>query len=834
MFCSNCGKKLEKGTRVCPYCNANLEDDFNSSYRAPLFSPKKPKEPKRKPIKKPNLWISVVSLILAILMIVPLIFTTVLAFNQNEPAASDAKIESKVKSTTEGETGYDSSKIEKQDPDSTTFNGISPDPDGANILQGEIKVVEDAINTAERIVKQEHPTVTSETLKIYLDAVRDELEKLYDEDLIDSFRANLENIDIKLNCGVHYFYAPKIEEIDAGDVPEVTVATFQPYFTSGQYEKVPHVKNYIDDGARAIADAFEPYVFNIDGSYDSDLNDSEVTVESCVKFGKHNVVLWHGHGTYSNDYGPLMTLGVKRTKETDEKYYALLKSNKMYVSSSSYFIGGDFIDSFVPDNSLDKTVFYLGTCSSGYSSKLADALLNKGAAAVYAVDKSVLTTYNASMAKTISEGLTKQNADGSYYNVEQALTYAQNINGKTDNGPNNAAVKLFTNNKTFSLDWYMDHVIVERDIVLALDVSGSMNGTPLEETKNAAIEFVNTVLDDNARIGVVTYDSDVTTVCDLSTRKQYLTDNITALQAGGSTNIDGALQKAEQMLDESNARKKIIVLMSDGEPNVGRVGDQLVNYANSIKDKGIYIYTLGFFSSLSGGNLTQAQKLLEEIATEGHHYEVKNAEDLVYFFGDMADTISGQKFIYIRIACPVDVKVTKDGETLNSSEKNLNTRSSFGSLSFENASEDGDSGDVEGKADNVVKILRLKDGMEYDIEISGNGKGKMDYEIRYMDEKGDYTDKREFNNIPITRSTEIDTVASSQRKETVMKLDSDGDGKYDKLYKADSNSEGVEYKNPMDILIILYLIDILWIAISVLLMVFQIKRLKRFKESVSA
>ena len=52
---------------------------------------------------------------------------------------------------------------------------------------------------------------------------------------------------------------------------------------------------------------------------------------------------------------------------------------------------------------------------------------------------------------------------------------------------------------------------------------------------------------------------------------------------------------------------------------------------------------------------------MEGIDSEGCHYEVDSAENLVFFFHDIADQINGQKYIYIRIACPVDVKVTYNG-----------------------------------------------------------------------------------------------------------------------------------------------------------------------------
>lgn len=323
-----------------------------------------------------------------------------------------------------------------------------------------------------------------------------------------------------------------------------------------------------------------------------------------------------------------------------------------------------------------------------------------------------------------------------------------------------------------------------RDVVLVLDVSGSMSGTPMEETKTAAVRFVETVLQENARIGIVTYDSQAVRIADFSANEAQLEQAIQSINSGGSTDIEAGLQEAHAMLAGSQADKKILVLMSDGEPNEGRVGDELVDYADTIKAQGVRIYTLGFFESLS--NKSEAQSLMERIATDGCHYEVASAEDLVFFFGDMADQINGQKYIYVRIACPVDVSVTYNGETLNSSENNQNLRTAFGTLTFE----ENDEALSEG-ADDRVKVLRLKEGIDYDLELVGTGRGIMNYTIGFMDEAGEYSDLRKFENVKITKNTEIDTVAGVS-SESVLNIDEDGDGKYDLKLRAGENGYGEE------------------------------------------
>ena len=323
----------------------------------------------------------------------------------------------------------------------------------------------------------------------------------------------------------------------------------------------------------------------------------------------------------------------------------------------------------------------------------------------------------------------------------------------------------------------------ERDIVLVLDTSGSMYGTPITELKEASYKFVSTILDEDASIGVVKYSGSATMVSDFSVSEGQLQDNISYLWADGNTNIEAGLKTAEEMLQNSNAKKKIIVLMSDGIPNRGKEGEDLISYADSIKAQGVSIYTLGFFEDL-GTDLYSAQALMEGIASDGCHYEVEDADNLVFFFGDIADQINGQKYIYVRIACPVDVTVKHDGEKLCSVEGKESTRTSFGSLTFEENDEE-----AEDSSDNRVKVLRLREGEDYDIQIKGNGRGRMNYTIGFMDEDGEYSDLREFRNIKITKKTEIDTVAAVS-KTTVLNVDEDGDGKYDLKYKAKENGRG--------------------------------------------
>lgn len=314
----------------------------------------------------------------------------------------------------------------------------------------------------------------------------------------------------------------------------------------------------------------------------------------------------------------------------------------------------------------------------------------------------------------------------------------------------------------------------ERDIVLVLDNSGSMSGTPIQETRKASENFVKTVLQQDASIGIVAFESEAHMLSNFSMDEAQLMSALGNLYANGGTNTLAGLTMAGEMLEQSSAKKKIIVLMSDGRPSNSQ--SELAEYAKELRKKDIIIYSLGFFSDVS--DKASAQSIMESIADEGRHYEVADADSLVYFFGDIADQISGQPYIFIKIACPVEVTVEYDGEVLCSEADNLSTRTSFGSLTFEERT-DGER----------VKVLRLKQGTKYDIRIEGTDEGRMNYTIGLMDKNGEYSDIRKFYNVKITDKTLIQTVASESRN-TVLEVDEDGDGKFDVQYKAGENSRG--------------------------------------------
>lgn len=363
-----------------------------------------------------------------------------------------------------------------------------------------------------------------------------------------------------------------------------------------------------------------------------------------------------------------------------------------------------------------------------------------------------------------------------------------------------------------------------RDIALVLDTSGSMAGEPIEEVKNAATRFGQAVLGTTARVGIVSFNSKAEAILPLTGDNIRITESAGHLDSSGGTNIGDGLLAATSMLSQSSVDKKIIVLMTDGDPTDGMDRSELIEYAGRLKEQGYYVYTLGFFSYMYPGTKSEPQWLLEQIASEGCHYEVTNASDLQFFFGDIADQINGVRYNYIRIACPVDVSVDYNGETLSSAGTDDRIRTSFGTLTFEDAYyEDGENDDED--AANAVKILRLLEGPEYKISIKGNGSGVMDYTIGFVDDNGEYSDMRYFDKIDISPGTKISTVAKVS-DETKMTVDDDGDGVVDKTYKASASSHASIVDNSATVKLVMIASVIIMSLLMTLIIFGIIKRIR--------
>jgi len=193
------------------------------------------------------------------------------------------------------------------------------------------------------------------------------------------------------------------------------------------------------------------------------------------------------------------------------------------------------------------------------------------------------------------------------------------------------------------------------DIVLALDVSGSMEIEDLKPTRLAAAKrlasrFVQRRAGD--RLGLVAFAGQAYALVPLTTDYDLLLDNLSSLRPGliaeDGTAIGTALGTAINRLRESPAKSRICVLLSDGESNAGSLDPLLA--AQLAHAYGIRLYTIGlgedgyvpFGRDSVTGKTRYVQTRLDETtmrqlaeAAEGRFFRATDNAALTRVFGEI-------------------------------------------------------------------------------------------------------------------------------------------------------------------------------------------------------
>jgi Ca-activated chloride channel homolog len=136
------------------------------------------------------------------------------------------------------------------------------------------------------------------------------------------------------------------------------------------------------------------------------------------------------------------------------------------------------------------------------------------------------------------------------------------------------------------------------DIMLALDTSSSMNAEDFKPdnrfivAKKTIQSFIKKRVTD--RIGLVVFGEDAFTQCpltlDYGVLNSFLSDCKTEM-AGQGTAVGMAIATSLNRLKKSKAKSKIIILLTDGVNNAGKIDP--ISAAKIAQNLGIKIYTIG-------------------------------------------------------------------------------------------------------------------------------------------------------------------------------------------------------------------------------------------------
>jgi len=139
------------------------------------------------------------------------------------------------------------------------------------------------------------------------------------------------------------------------------------------------------------------------------------------------------------------------------------------------------------------------------------------------------------------------------------------------------------------------------DIIITVDTSGSMRAEDLAErgknrlhvVKEVVNEFIKKRKDD--RIGLIVYGEDAYTQCPLTLDYGVLLKFLSKCKIGmageNSTSIGDAIATSVLRLEDSKAKSKIVVLLTDGRNNSGLIPPETA--AEMARSLGVKIYTIG-------------------------------------------------------------------------------------------------------------------------------------------------------------------------------------------------------------------------------------------------
>ncbi len=191
------------------------------------------------------------------------------------------------------------------------------------------------------------------------------------------------------------------------------------------------------------------------------------------------------------------------------------------------------------------------------------------------------------------------------------------------------------------------------DIVLAIDVSGSMMAedfkpTRLEAAKSVAAEFINGRSED--RIGLVVFAGEAFTQVPVTIDHHILLSQLGEVKSGtirDGTALGDGLAVAINRIKNSEAKSKVIILLTDGVNNQGSIDPR--SAAEMAALYGIRLYTIGV--GTNGRSVAHAadgtryyvpceidENLLGQMATstnEGQYFRAKDKKALKNIFSQI-------------------------------------------------------------------------------------------------------------------------------------------------------------------------------------------------------
>ena len=187
-------------------------------------------------------------------------------------------------------------------------------------------------------------------------------------------------------------------------------------------------------------------------------------------------------------------------------------------------------------------------------------------------------------------------------------------------------------------------------MVLVIDRSGSMSGQPLEMAKAAAKATADTLSGEDL-LEVIAFDSSPTRVVKMTSAKYRarIQGDIARIQPGGGTEIFSAMDAAYQDLIVTRARKKHVILLTDGQAPQGGIRDLV----QAMVAEGITVSSVGLGSGVDETLL----RMISDLGG-GRFYKVLDPTQLPRVFTRETEMVSRsaavEEYFQPRVVAPAD------------------------------------------------------------------------------------------------------------------------------------------------------------------------------------
>jgi len=180
--------------------------------------------------------------------------------------------------------------------------------------------------------------------------------------------------------------------------------------------------------------------------------------------------------------------------------------------------------------------------------------------------------------------------------------------------------------------------------------------TRLSEAQGVIGAFVETLRGD--RVGLVIFQSRALALAPLTHDLDAIKLRIDALEPGllaDGTAIGLGITEALTLLEESPARSRVVVLLTDGHNNAGEI--QPLQAARIAQALDVHVYTIGFASGGISGIAVDAQTLRQVAeSTDAQFYNARTQQELLQAYADIGQLersrVGERRFVAFREYAP--------------------------------------------------------------------------------------------------------------------------------------------------------------------------------------